>query len=94
MRIGNRFKAGIAAAIGTGLLVVTPTVSNAHSPESWNICPAFDAEPMCGLVAEPASDGSGTRPAVAPSARRRSNDGPVDVSCTSTPILLIVACAE
>jgi hypothetical protein len=94
MRIGNRFKAGIAAAIGTGLLVVTPMVTNAHSPESWNICPAFDAEPICGLVAQPASDGSGSRPAVAPSARRSSEDGAVDVSCTSTPILLIVACAE
>jgi hypothetical protein len=94
MRIGNRLKVGVAAAIGTGLLVVTPMVTNAHGPESWNICPAVDAEPMCGLVAHPASDGAGSRPAVVPQARRSSNDGAVDVSCSSTPILLIVACAE
>jgi hypothetical protein len=90
-----QLKSAIAAVIGTGLLAVTPAISSAHSPAGWHTCPAFDTEPLCDLPTQLASNGSGDRPAtVDPLPRRTRSDVHVDVSCTSRPIVLVVACAE
>lgn len=95
MSNGNGLKTGIAAVIGAALLVVTPTMSSAHSPGDWDICPPIDTEPVCDLVAQAASNGAGGQPAtVEHSARRSTNDVHVDVSCASRPIVRLIPCAE
>jgi hypothetical protein len=58
---GNGLKTGIAAVVGTAMLVVTPTTSSASSPEGWDICPAIDTQPICEIVHprnQPGSDGT------------------------------------
>ena len=94
MRNGNGYKAGIAAVIGIGMMLVIPTTSNAYSPTGWNHCPAFDTEPICDLVAQHASNGDGTRPSVVEPSTRRGADSVVDISCPSKATTRIVACAE
>jgi hypothetical protein len=61
MSNGNGLKTGIAAVIGTAMLVVTPTTSSASSQEGWDICPAIDTQPICEIVHprnQPGSDGT------------------------------------
>jgi hypothetical protein len=57
---------GIAAIIGAAVLAITPATSSATSPQSWNVCPATDTEPVCDLATRAASNGAGSRPATAP----------------------------
>ena len=95
MRTGNRFKAGIAAAIGAGRLVVTPTVSNVGEPGELEHLP--DGRCRADVRSYSCSRRQTAPAADRPSHLRRdgsSDDGVVDVSCTSRPLLHIVACAE
>jgi len=95
MSIRNGIRSGIAAVIGAAVLVVTPAISRAQSPADWAICPAIDTEPVCDLVVHADSNGAGGRPVtVQRSAPRNTADVYIDISCTSRPVLWIVACAE
>jgi hypothetical protein len=93
MRNSNRFKFGIVAVIGAGLLAVIPTNASALGQQRWDICPALDTEPVCGLVAHAESNGPGDRPATPAPSPRSSNTSRGDFSCPSGPTIVIVACA-
>jgi hypothetical protein len=93
MRNSNRFKSGIVAVVGAGLLAVIPTNASAVGQQRWDICPALDTEPVCDLVAQTASNGHGVRPATHVPSPRSSNTSRGDFSCPSGPGIVIVACA-
>ena len=94
MRIGNRLKAGIAAAIGTGLLVVTPTVSNAAQPGELEHLPGV----RCRADVR-SRRAAGVRRLRHPTGRRTfgttgQQRRPRRRLVHKQPILVIVACAE
>jgi hypothetical protein len=95
MRNVNSVRTGIAAVIGAGLLVVAPTIASALDPQDRDVCPAIDTQPVCDLVAELASDGTGgQRATVAPSPRRNADAVHFDVRCASKTIVRLVPCAR
>ena len=81
MTINRKIATGIAAVIGTSLLIATPAPSNASPPTRFEVCPAILNEPICDLLRPPsdASDdgGGGTEPAV----RLVNRTAAVDVAC-------------